>query len=1050
MHELLKKRKHLGSLLAFSAAGVCSCSHEVESPKVTVDHLEPDLICNEQLPDEGLSILIRGTGFTPMPFDTLQDKPDIELPQVDLVRNADLTGKKQDGPTITFPGKGDEDNASNLGWRTKELMSMLIDDDNAPEEGLYGIKVTNPDGKSAAEKDLALAVVSPPSVKRVIPTSLCNGLQDQRLNLEGENFLGVGEKMPVVSFELDGDVTEIEADRLDDCIEIEGLSEPVRLCESASVLIGGGELEEGDYEVSLINPAPAACSASESHTVKVLNEGPIVFFSDPPVVYNGINTRITLYMTSVQEPFTVAIVPAGEISPETELDATLVSGRDNRIQATVPNGTDPGEYDIIVNDDTGCRTVLDDGLVVTDDLSIEIANVVDPFGYSQSSTAVTIFGGGSSEFEATPRVFLNPPGEDEVAIQLGSVSMVNSDELNAIVPHGTAAGSYDLVVVNPSGEVGLLPGGFDSVDDPPPRVADVVPQSIVNQADQSIEVHGENFRDSELSLSCQAPNGSSAGAGSVNTGSVECTDGACTVSATIDGGSFERGTVCIVRITNSDGTYGEFSAIGITNSGLNLSEPIAGEPMLEARRALGSAAVKATAASRFVYAIGGDSGDEAAPLRSVEYSPVNVFGEMNPFVAATTRLGAARRAHAVTQIGRYIYAMGGTGTDGALDSGERALVLSPEESPVISDIDLCLSGGDEPCFGVDDLESGLERGTYSYRVSALIDSTDPQNLGGETLASDPISLKLPEISGRSILVELTWDAPLDSPGEELTGIRGWRIYRTPTDGVAGRDETLLAELDDPDLLSFIDDGSMALEERVPLLPGSTSAWQELPAMATPRTGLGAATARDPDDASTRYVYALLGEGESSYEFLPVTVLPNGRQTVGSAWEQGEEQSAVARSQFGAWTVDSVVSGLVSGTATYIYMGAGLADGNQDDRVEAALVTSGGQLDTFEDDPTAADKVGDFSSTRVGYGTAAAAGRLFVFGGLASQVRDNATAAEIISPAPSLANNAWNNEGLAMTTPRYLMGSSIQSAFIFLLGGQTDNSDATTSTEWVVW
>lgn len=37
----------------------------------------------------------------------------------------------------------------------------------------------------------------------------------------------------------------------------------------------------------------------------------------------------------------------------------------------------------------------------------------------------------------------------------------------------------------------------------------------------------------------------------------------------------------------------------------------------------------------------------------------------------------------------------------------------------------------------------------------------------------------------------------------------------------------------------------------------------------------------------------------------------------------------------------------------------------------------------------------------------------------------------------------------MTTARYLMGSSIQSAFIFLIAGDT-GAGVTTSTETVVW
>jgi hypothetical protein len=39
----------------------------------------------------------------------------------------------------------------------------------------------------------------------------------------------------------------------------------------------------------------------------------------------------------------------------------------------------------------------------------------------------------------------------------------------------------------------------------------------------------------------------------------------------------------------------------------------------------------------------------------------------------------------------------------------------------------------------------------------------------------------------------------------------------------------------------------------------------------------------------------------------------------------------------------------------------------------------------------------------------------------------------------------------MTHARYLMGSSVQSAFIFLLGGQTDEpSAASRTTEFVIW
>ena len=52
--------------------------------------------------------------------------------------------------------------------------------------------------------------------------------------------------------------------------------------------------------------------------------------------------------------------------------------------------------------------------------------------------------------------------------------------------------------------------------------------------------------------------------------------------------------------------------------------------------------------------------------------------------------------------------------------------------------------------------------------------------------------------------------------------------------------------------------------------------------------------------------------------------------------------------------------------------------------------------------------------------------------------------------PALANNSWNAEGITLVNSRYLMGSAVQSAFIFLVAGQTNLSAASTTTELVIW
>src|SRR6185503_8853168 len=134
---------------------------------------------------------------------------------------------------------------------------------------------------------------------------------------------------------------------------------------------------------------------------------------------------------------------------------------------------------------------------------------------------------------------------------------------------------------------------------------------------------------------------------------------------------------------------------------------------------------------------------------------------------------------------------------------------------------------------------------------------------------------------------------------------------------------------------------------------------------------------DPSDATKWHVYSLLGRDGTTalqtYEHLGVTILPNGRQNVGT-WTTGAQQSAVGRYEFGTWTVNSLVSSQVTDPKeTWIYAGGGmLGNGNTEDAtVEAGKVQAGGELTGF-----AATQ--NFSSTRLGYGAAAAADLLFVF------------------------------------------------------------------------
>jgi hypothetical protein len=50
--------------------------------------------------------------------------------------------------------------------------------------------------------------------------------------------------------------------------------------------------------------------------------------------------------------------------------------------------------------------------------------------------------------------------------------------------------------------------------------------------------------------------------------------------------------------------------------------------------------------------------------------------------------------------------------------------------------------------------------------------------------------------------------------------------------------------------------------------------------------------------------------------------------------------------------------------------------------------------------------------------------------------------------PELVN--WNALGLALNVDRYLTGSAVESAFIFLVGGASTGGTPTATTERTVW
>jgi hypothetical protein len=354
----------------------------------------------------------------------------------------------------------------------------------------------------------------------------------------------------------------------------------------------------------------------------------------------------------------------------------------------------------------------------------------------------------------------------------------------------------------------------------------------------------------------------------------------------------------------------------------------------------------------------------------------------------------------------------------------------------------------------DAAKGGLGEGQYIYRVSAIFDPSDTDNPGGESLASDPFTIKLPPFPNKKIEVTLSWKAPVDVLGAAIPNVVGYRIYRSAQPNGPPGSEVLLETLNDPNQLDYTDTGADVPGTEKPLPLGSIGRWADLPLLGTPRSGPAVAAAFDPDPGmpNTFYVYALLGRDSAntvtaSYEYLTITVLPNGHQTFGGSWTAGATPFAAGRWQLGAWRVDQTVQSNYAGQA-WIFAGTGrnAADSGTAGSVEAAEVQSGGQLGSFT-------VVNSPNPSYAGYGVCAANQQLFSFGGKTNTLVDSMKSSTLYDnqgPFPPPQNGNWNDQGVKMTEARYLLGSTVQSSFIFLLGGQTGTSTASTTTELVIW
>ncbi len=900
--------------------------------------------------------------------------------------------------------------------------------------GVYDVRVTNPAPIGCASQPSTpstFTVTAPPTITSVLPTSICSG--GDSLGLTGSGFLS-SSTVTLTS----GSAT------------VSAASVSVNAAGTTALATFVGGLATGQYTLSLSNGS--TCSATASSQVTVI-PGPQLFFVDPEIVYNGLTVQATVYGTGFTLPVSdIALLPAdgGAAISLTVQQATQVN-RAQVLMRNVDGGALPaGSYGLRLDDGTNCNADLANAVRVVDQTTLVLRDVQPPFGALGESTGVTVradlVASGDAGFVAVPRVYLNPsnPGPGTVAAPVGAVAFGDAETLTAVVPGTLPAGTYDVIVVNPDGRVGVQQQGFvvTTATQPPPRITTVTPGSVSNTNPQLFQVLGGNFRSPTVTLFCFDQNGVA-----LATSPAATVTASTPTSIDVSFNASVAGAGCVVRATNPDNqTWDEFSALVITNPALNLYPATNGPTLSVARRAPVTLGGDATNAARFLYVVGGDDGTGTVH-GSVDTSALSRIGVPGPFAPQRQGvLNQARTLSAGARIGRWLYVAGGTSGTAALSSVERAFILDPERRGEV--VDLLIETEND---------AGLAAGLYYYRVAAVMGGSDAFNPGGEELASDPFPVRLPAVSGLRFKVTVTWAA--------VPGAASYRVYRSPVSGATVGTEQVIAEVATG--TQYRDEGDAPISQDTPLPIGSLGKWQTLAAaLSIPREGPGVAWGLDPASPTTAYLYVVGGRQNattvsSTYELLPLTLNADGSQTPAPTFTAGTITLGAGRWQLGASRANADLSTRIANGVTYVYALGGVAANGTTlvTREEAGEVTAGGQLKN----PGAAMGLGTtfqevFSGQLqyAGYASFVAANLVFAFGGQNASPSSVVASAEICGPGsttcgvsspPTVANF---NTGQNMNVARYLLGGSLHGAYIYVTGGVGAGGAALQSTEYRIW
>jgi hypothetical protein len=782
-------------------------------------------------------------------------------------------------------------------------------------------------------------------------------------------------------------------------------------------------VQPGTYDLVIINPDGSVGVLASGLFITTCSRYVLLFYITPSVLYSGIQNRIYVYVSGLNDTTTTGVELIGT-NVTLNLTFSYPSNTSfGRLIATIPSSLAPGIYSVRVWSSIGCYAEYGP-ITVVSNLSLSIASISPSFVWTEVSTPVNILL-SSPGFLQTPQVYLSPSGSaGATSYAIQAVLYGTPSSIDVTLPAGLPAGQYDVVIVNPDGNVAVKAAGVTVTTAQPPVISYAVPSSLSTSGGGAITLFGVNLANATGgTLSCGTP--------AVNANATTTTASPLSIQFAFPLGGITAGSLCSISVYFSTGQIYRYAAISVRAPNGNIANWQTQLAHLLVPRSAPSIITGAPLAStRVVYVAGGDNSTIGRPrinntINSVEAATINVDGSLSNFSFMSTNLPRPCAYGAAVTISSYLYVL--CGFDGMNNSASnlvyRTQVLNPLLVPTISSVDLSID---------DSTPSMLTQGLWYYAVSAVFNASDPNNPGGESLPSPTLTIQLPNIP--NMLASIDW---VSQPGAV-----SYNVYRAPIANASSTNLQLIASVN---TTSYLDNGAAPISTQMPLKPNSIGSWLTLPPLNVPRFNF-ASVAVALDTNKTQYIIFVFGGEDmngnelSSYEFLQVTVNApaDGQspetQNYSASWTLGTNGLSYGRSGIGALVVDSYDYPAIPSGQSWIYIGGGIGTAGLSNVMNAAQVTANGQL-TFYSSASL-----QFQNAASGYCFGKANNFVFVTAGRASSPSTTGNSANYCTGTggpcnvvpPDLQN--FNSFGVNLNQARWYPSCVSSQVFIFVGGG----------------